>query len=454
MGRLRVVTRVFLALIFCLFLQSTLSQQALVINGQPLEGLSTNLIEGISYVPAASLANALGADFGYDPQSQVVTFDYASLFLSLKVYGTTAEVAVEAQTLSVDGKPFAGTAAIMVSGTIYVPVKPIIAALGGSLYFSEELQKVIVTFPRAVLRSAYVQPANDYDRLVFDFSGRTAYQTFLSPTLNTVQVRFTNVEAVSPQAFAGSRFTQAILTMSDGFADLVIQLQPGIMVESYTTDTPDGFSLIIDLFSRPLQVTTTVIVDPGHGGEDQGIVSSNANEADLVFSVAQTLEGLLNQQGIISQLTRENNITLSIDQRAHQGIGASLFLSLHMAEVLPGQINIYYLAEAPDQNYLDIAIQRNAQQALSAEATDSLRRRLLLRYLPDVARGEAYARAISDTLRQNPGYSVNQIAGLPLKVLEGAAGRGVLIELSAQDLANPQLAQYLVSAVLSALSLP
>ena len=422
---------------------------------KPLSGLSTNLIEGVSYIPAASLASAVGATFGYDAQSQVVTFDYASQFISIKVFNTPSEAALETQALSIDGQPYAGPAGIFVSGTVYVPVKPMIAALGGSLYFSEELQKVIVTFPRAVLRSAYVQPSATYDRLVFDFSGRTPYQLFLSPTLNTLQVRFTHLEPISPQVFAGSRFSQALLNMSEGFADLVVQLQPEIRVESYTTATSEGFSLVIDLFPRPLETSaSTVIVDPGHGGQDTGIIANNATEADLALSVAQTLEGLLNQQGIVSQLTRESNITLSIDKRAEQGIGASLFLSLHMASVLSGQMNIYYLAEAQDQSYLDIAIQRNAQQALSGEATDSLRRRLLLRYIPDLALGEAYAKAIADSLRQYPGYTVNQMAGLPLKVLEGASGRGVLIELSPEDLADPQLAAFLVSAILSALSIP
>ncbi len=447
------MTRVLFFLFF--LFHSVLGQQALVINGQDVSGLSTNLIEGVSYIPAASLASAVGASFGYDAQSQVVTFDYASRFVSLKVYNTPSEAALETQALSIDGQPYAGTGGIFVSGMVYVPVKPMIAALGGSLYFSEELQKVIVTFPRAVLRSAYVQPSLEYDRLVFDFSGRTPYQLFLSPALNTLQVRFTHLEPISPQAFAGSRFSQAILNMSEGFADLIIQLQPEIMVESYTTATSDGFSLVIDLFPRPLETnTSTIIVDPGHGGQDTGILANTVTEADLVLRVAQTLEGLLNQQGIVSQLTRESNITLSIDKRAEQGIGASLFLSLHMASVLPGQMNIYYLSEAQDQNNLNMAIQRNAQQALSGETTDSLRRRLLLRYIPDIARGEAYAKAIADSLRQYPGYTVNQMVGLPLKVLEGAAGRGVLIELSAEDLVNPQLAEFLVSAIMSALSIP
>jgi N-acetylmuramoyl-L-alanine amidase len=440
----------------CLYLQFSLAQQALVINGQVISGLSTTLIEGSSYIPAASLVDVLGVQFGFDAQARVLSFDYASMLVSLTVYNTAQEAVLDTQALRVDGKGYPSPGGVKVSGTVYVPVKPIIAALGGSLYYSEELQKIIVTFPRAVLRPPVVQALADYDRIIFDFEGRTPYQIFLNPSLNTLQVRFEHLEPIAAQAFAtGTRFSQAVLSYSAGFADVVIQLQPNIMFESYTTATPTGFSLIIDLFQSEIATNApSVIVDPGHGGQDTGVVVKATHEADLALSVAQSLESLLNQNGVVSSLTRDGNITLSIDERAEQGIGANLFLSIHLADLAPGQINIYYLSEVSDLGNLNIAIVRNAQQALNSEATDSLRRRLLLRFVPDMARGESYAKAIADTLRQNPGYTVSHMAGLPIKVLEGAAGRGILIEFSADDLANSQLPSFLWSAVMAALAAP
>jgi N-acetylmuramoyl-L-alanine amidase len=453
MDTLSFVMMRILIVLMALLCQILFAQQAFVVNGQPLSGLSTTLIEGSSYIPATSLANAVGAQFSYDAQSKMATFDYASRFITLNVFDNASEAALATQALSVDGDLYASTAGVNVSGTVYVPVKPMIAALGGSLYYSEELQKVIVTFPRALLRSAYVQPSTSYDRLVFDFEGRTPYQIFLNPTMNQLQVRFSHLEPVTAQAFTGTLFTQAVLSEAGGFTDLVIELRPNIRFESYTTATPAGFSLIIDLFqAENVAQAPTVILDPGHGGQDTGIVINSTNEADLVLAVAQSLESLLNQNGIVSSLTRDGNTTLSIDERSEQGIGATLFLSLHLADLAPGQLNIYYLSEAPDQVSLAMAIARNAQQNLTNEATDSLRRRLLLRYVPDMNKGESYARAIADTLRQNPGYTISHMAGLPLKVLEGAAGRGVLLEFSANDLSNAQLPSFLTSAVLAALA--
>jgi N-acetylmuramoyl-L-alanine amidase len=443
-----------LVFLLYLFFSCVSAQQALVVNGQSVTGLSTTLIEGSSYIPAASLADAVGAQFGYDATARVVTFDYSSRFISITVYNSPQEAAADSQALSVDGQSYPSTGAVNVSGTVYVPVKPIIAALSGSLYFSEELQKIIVTFPRAVLRPPVVQSLADYDRLIFDFEGRTPYQLFINPSLNTLQIRFEHLEPVAAQAFAtGIRFTQAVLNYSGGIADLVIQLQPNIMFETYTTATPSGFNLVVDLFqAEATSQALSVVVDAGHGGQDTGLVQDSTTEADIALTVSQVLEGLLNQNGVQSTLTRDSNLMLSIDERAEQGIGANLFLSLHTANLSPGQINIYYLNEVSDAANLNIAIARNAQQALGAETTDTLRRRLLLRFVPDVTIGERYAQAIANSLRQNPGFTVGHLSGLPLKVLEGAAGRGVLIEFSQSDLANPQLPGYLWSAIMAALA--
>ena len=400
------IRKIFLALIFSLYTIDVIAQQVLAVNGQEVSGLSTSLVEGSSYIPAVSLAQALGAHYSFDSQSQVFALDYAARYLSLNVYESATEAAADTQALILDGQPLNSSGAVNVNGTVYIPVKPLIAALGGDLYYSQELQKVLVTFPRALLRSAYMQPSTGYERLVFDFEGRTPYQLYLNPTLNTLQVRFQHLEPVTAQAFVGTLFSQAILQQVGGYADLVVSLNPNIGFESYTSATPTGFSLVIDFFvvASVSSDSSTVVIDPGHGGEDSGLVSNGMSEAQLALSVAQSLESILNQNGIVSRLTRTDNVTLSIGERSQQGIGANLYLSIHMTELSAGQINIYYLAEASDSAGLDLALQRNAQLALSNEVTDTLRRRLLLRYVPDLEKGEAYAKAMAETLKQNPGY--------------------------------------------------
>ena len=78
-----------------------------------------------------------------------------------------------------------------------------------------------------------------------------------------------------------------------------------------------------------------VLIDPGHGGRDPGAsaVSGNITEKQLTLAMAGELRDLLAKRGRVRVgLTRENDLYLTLDQRAALAsrIGANLYLSLHM----------------------------------------------------------------------------------------------------------------------------
>ncbi|MEO7365153.1 MAG: N-acetylmuramoyl-L-alanine amidase [Sphingomicrobium sp.] len=78
-----------------------------------------------------------------------------------------------------------------------------------------------------------------------------------------------------------------------------------------------------------------VVIDPGHGGRDPGAVSVSGGiaEKDLTLALARELRDRLVQRGRVRvALTRDKDVYLSLEQRASvaRGLGASLFLSLHM----------------------------------------------------------------------------------------------------------------------------
>src|SRR6185436_1609120 len=85
--------------------------------------------------------------------------------------------------------------------------------------------------------------------------------------------------------------------------------------------------------SPALPPVFTVVVDPGHGGDDHGAVgSTGAEEKTLVLAVAQRLQSLAaSHGGLHVRLTREDDRNLSLDQRATAAnVGAGgLFISLH-----------------------------------------------------------------------------------------------------------------------------
>ena len=76
----------------------------------------------------------------------------------------------------------------------------------------------------------------------------------------------------------------------------------------------------------------TVIIDPGHGGDDLGCESqAGLLEKDIVLALAKELQLLSEQQGLSIQLTRDRDVKktrIQRIQRANRNRG-QLFLSLH-----------------------------------------------------------------------------------------------------------------------------
>ena len=78
-----------------------------------------------------------------------------------------------------------------------------------------------------------------------------------------------------------------------------------------------------------------VVIDPGHGGRDPGAVgvSGEVAEKQLTLALARALRDRLVERGRVRvALTRDSDRYVTLDERAAiaRGLGASLFLSLHM----------------------------------------------------------------------------------------------------------------------------
>ncbi|MFI6782300.1 N-acetylmuramoyl-L-alanine amidase [Micromonospora sp. NPDC050276] len=90
--------------------------------------------------------------------------------------------------------------------------------------------------------------------------------------------------------------------------------------------------------SGPALVGKTVVIDPGHGGTDPGMVVPDGSlrwtEADLVHDLASRLEGRLAASGVRVQLTRgpSPDSCLPDTDRAllANSLGADVFISLHL----------------------------------------------------------------------------------------------------------------------------
>ena len=77
-----------------------------------------------------------------------------------------------------------------------------------------------------------------------------------------------------------------------------------------------------------------VVIDPGHGGQDSGTAKTGMVEKELTLDVAQRLERLLQQRGLMTLLTRIDDSYVSLQDRAALANEQPqcVFVSIHFDE--------------------------------------------------------------------------------------------------------------------------
>ena len=125
--------------------------------------------------------------------------------------------------------------------------------------------------------------------------------------------------------------------------------------------------------SDPKQLV--IVIDPGHGGDDNGAVSpSGTMEKNVNLDNARLLRDLLNAYpGVDAKLTRDSDVFIPLDERAAiaRKLGADLFLSVHADSIhyktLRGA-TVYTLSEdASDELSRQIAANENAADRFAPE---------------------------------------------------------------------------------------
>ncbi|MEM6910287.1 MAG: N-acetylmuramoyl-L-alanine amidase [Verrucomicrobiota bacterium] len=93
------------------------------------------------------------------------------------------------------------------------------------------------------------------------------------------------------------------------------------------------FSLTAGLMAPELKASPfdTIVIDPGHGGKDNGALWGGVKEKELNLSVALRLKHLLESRGKRVVLTRSSDRFVSLEERCRiaNRYHRSLFLSLH-----------------------------------------------------------------------------------------------------------------------------
>jgi N-acetylmuramoyl-L-alanine amidase len=85
--------------------------------------------------------------------------------------------------------------------------------------------------------------------------------------------------------------------------------------------------------SAPSNLSFTVVIDPGHGGQDTGAIGQgNIMEKKIVLDIAKRVGKKLKEFNLRVRLTRKKDSTLTLDQRVARAAewGANMFVSVHV----------------------------------------------------------------------------------------------------------------------------
>ena len=197
----------------------------------------------------------------------------------------------------------------------------------------------------------------------------------------------------------------------------------------------------------------TVVIDPGHGGENVGAKGSAGTlEKDVSLSIARKLRAeLVNARGLQVFLTRDRDAEVGLDARTAiaNNYKADLFVSIHAnasrARGAKGS-EVYFLSyQASDDESRWVAQAEGAAEPLGQAPRGSD----LALILWDMAQAEhleessALASRIQEELAVVTGSEGRGVKQAPFRVLVGAAMPAVLVEVA--FISNPEEEKLLAS---------
>ena len=125
----------------------------------------------------------------------------------------------------------------------------------------------------------------------------------------------------------------------------------------------------IDSDVFPLEVRR-IVLDPGHGGEDDGTSDHDLVEKDLTLDIARRLASMLRDESYEVHLTRVDDRNLSLRERASLAnrMRSDLFVSIHVNWMNHRQlrgVETYFLGTTEDPELKELARRENRESGYS-----------------------------------------------------------------------------------------
>lgn len=188
-------------------------------------------------------------------------------------------------------------------------------------------------------------------------------------------------------------------------------------IKVFTLRSPDR--LVIDIYlegikerkkTEPLRLKT-VIIDPGHGGYEDGLVKDKYKEKNVVLDIAKKLGIIIGRGNAKAILTRESDLYMPLNERVRLANekDTDVFISLHIGNHSEVVIYLPVITESvPDyvQNYL-----------VDKGQGEYLNKTLIL------------ARALKEAIASDFGEDMVVVKLLPYSMLSRIESAAVMIEL-------------------------
>jgi N-acetylmuramoyl-L-alanine amidase len=194
----------------------------------------------------------------------------------------------------------------------------------------------------------------------------------------------------------------------------------------------------------------TVMIDPGHGGEDTGAKSENGTlEKDITLAVARRLKSTIEARlGLRVLLTREDDRTVPLDQRAALANNnkADVLISLHVnasaRQATKGAT--IYVAAFGEQERARAALAPERVPVFGGGSRDIELVLWDLAQIRYIDQSSELARLLEEELRPRIPFAARPVDRAPLRLLEAANMPAVLVEIG--YLTNPEQARLLAGS--------
>jgi len=368
----------------------------------------------VAYGPAKLIAEALG--LGYLEASGRV---YLSLGSRVATFSISSQGAEAARRLN----------AYSAQGELWVPVRELARVL--NLYYRNDYGALVLALRPARLLEVRRASVTSSERYILRFDRDVQVRLLASNPPRLALIGVTEVPDVPPDlpiSFSKESWGSQIYLPQGSGTPRLIFLPQQVLVERTST-----------------QRLPRVVLDPGHGGADAGVVVGSLREKDLVLMLAQQVQKRV-QGGLEVLLTRNADRAVPLLARAQYASTAQVFISLHAA---PGsRVTVFSHPEIQTLRLLE----KGRELLVRSPAAQ---RAILERFVAPPGSAARLAQSIAQSFA-SAGILANTSQD-PMYVLSLAGGAAVLVEVGFEHLRTPekraQVAAVLAEAIRTHLGL-